>query len=339
NWSNGNTSSSATSLAAGTYTVIVTDNNSATSSCVYTVTQPSVIIANCTGTNVTTNGGNDGSVSIAPATGGTNSFSTSSSISFPGSPFISVGPIATVSTITIPSLPSGAIINSATLNLIGVEAINGSFKSEFLVSLTGDYTLVPTQVSTINSPGLITPDPSINLVGFPASGGVINLRLSEQYNDPGDDANLANANIEIAYTYNGYSYLWSNGNTTTSNNGLIAGTYSVVVTDAIGCTSSCAHTITQPLGSFNISSSAGSNGSITPSGISSVTSGANQTYSILPDACYEIANVLIDGVNNPGAVSSGSYTFNNVTASHTISATFNSISTTNTSTVSSCIPY
>src|SRR5207249_4512772 len=47
--------------------------------------------------------------------------------------------------------------------------------------------------------------------------------------------------------------------------------------------------------------------------------GAAQTFTITPDACHDIAGVLVDG-NPVGSVSS--YTFNNVTASHTITASF-----------------
>jgi hypothetical protein len=44
-----------------------------------------------------------------------------------------------------------------------------------------------------------------------------------------------------------YTYAWSNGATTASITGVVAGTYSITVTDANGCTDSCAATITEPL--------------------------------------------------------------------------------------------
>ena len=47
--------------------------------------------------------------------------------------------------------------------------------------------------------------------------------------------------------------------------------------------------------------------------------GSNQTFTITPDPCYHVTNVLVDGVS-VGAVTS--YTFTNVTANHTISASF-----------------
>jgi len=68
-----------------------------------------------------------------------------------------------------------------------------------------------------------------------------------------------------------------------------------------------------------ITTSADSNGSITPSGAVVVARGTSRTFAIAPDSCYHVANVLVDG-DSVGAVSS--YTFTNVTGSHTIAASF-----------------
>jgi hypothetical protein len=68
-----------------------------------------------------------------------------------------------------------------------------------------------------------------------------------------------------------------------------------------------------------ISASAGANGSISPSGAVTVPSGASQTFSIEPDACYHVADVKADGVS-VGALTS--YTFTDVTNNHSIGASF-----------------
>jgi hypothetical protein len=73
------------------------------------------------------------------------------------------------------------------------------------------------------------------------------------------------------------------------------------------------------LATFDINASAGSNGVISPVGITTVNDGASQSYTITPAAGYHVADVLIDG-SSIGAVTS--YTFKNVAASRTISATF-----------------
>lgn len=70
---------------------------------------------------------------------------------------------------------------------------------------------------------------------------------------------------------------------------------------------------------FTIEASAGENGSISPSGSVAVVKDTDQTFTITPNSGYHIADVKVDGVS-VGAVDT--YTFHDVTANHTISATF-----------------
>ncbi|HUK62180.1 MAG TPA: hypothetical protein VLV15_02565, partial [Dongiaceae bacterium] len=81
------------------------------------------------------------------------------------------------------------------------------------------------------------------------------------------------------------------------------------------------HTITASftLLSYAVAASAGPNGSVSPSGVESVACGASRTFTITPDPCYQIADVVVDGVSR-GAV--GSYSFAGVSANHTLTATF-----------------
>jgi hypothetical protein len=82
-----------------------------------------------------------------------------------------------------------------------------------------------------------------------------------------------------------------------------------------------AHTISATFvaSSFTITASAGPGGTISPSGAVGVTSGADQTFTITPDPCDHIVDVLVDG-SSVGAV--GTFMFNAVTADHTIAASF-----------------
>lgn len=68
-----------------------------------------------------------------------------------------------------------------------------------------------------------------------------------------------------------------------------------------------------------IKATAGANGSISPSGWTSVREGWDQTFTITPDKGYAVAKVLVDG-KSVGTVTS--YTFKNVTKDHTIEAVF-----------------
>jgi hypothetical protein len=83
--------------------------------------------------------------------------------------------------------------------------------------------------------------------------------------------------------------------------------------------SSATDFLTVVLNTYPITASAGVNGAISPSGSIFVTQGTNQTFTITPNANYRILSVTVDGVNQ-GAI--GSYTFTNLQAGHTISATF-----------------
>ena len=70
---------------------------------------------------------------------------------------------------------------------------------------------------------------------------------------------------------------------------------------------------------YTIAATTGEGGSITPNGDVSVKEGASQTFAVAADNGYEIADVLVDG-SSVGAVES--YTFSDVKANHTISASF-----------------
>ncbi|HEY6193854.1 MAG TPA: putative Ig domain-containing protein, partial [Candidatus Eisenbacteria bacterium] len=70
---------------------------------------------------------------------------------------------------------------------------------------------------------------------------------------------------------------------------------------------------------FAITPSTGANGSIAPPAAINVPYGNAQTFAFTPIVGYHIADVLVDGVS-VGAVTS--YTFTNVTATHTIAVSF-----------------
>ena len=62
-----------------------------------------------------------------------------------------------------------------------------------------------------------------------------------------------------------------------------------------------------------------SGGSISPTGSVSVNNGGSQSFNITADACYEIADVVVDSVSK-GAI--GTHIFASVNSDHTISASF-----------------
>jgi predicted glutamine amidotransferase len=81
------------------------------------------------------------------------------------------------------------------------------------------------------------------------------------------------------------------------------------------------HTITASfaINTFTITATAGTGGTINPTGAVSVNYGADQTFTITANTNYHITDVLVDTVSQ-GVITS--YTFYNVTTTHTIQAQF-----------------
>jgi hypothetical protein len=132
----------------------------------------------------------------------------------------------------------------------------------------------------------------------------------------GKDTGATTSSVSLTnnyYTEDEYSLIFQSaaaGHTyqfRVSNNGTALNVYSQIPS------------ITPYIPHFTITSSADSNGLISPSGDVSVTSGADQSFSISPNSGYQISDVLVDG-SSVGAVSS--YSFTGVAAAHTISAVF-----------------
>jgi len=124
------------------------------------------------------------------------------------------------------------------------------------------------------------------------------------------------------------TYSWSFGDGSTaavlgpvSHTYTTAGTYTATFTATSnqGKSASATRTITVNPASYTLTASAGSGGTISPSGAVTVASGGSQTFTISPATGYVISSVTVDGVNQ-GAL--GTYTFSNVLASHTIAAAF-----------------
>jgi hypothetical protein len=111
---------------------------------------------------------------------------------------------------------------------------------------------------------------------------------------------------------------YSDGNTFSVADGVTYTVYDVIDASTAG------HTTVTPSGgsvatTFTITPSAGANGSISPSTVQTVASGANATFTITPNSGYHVATLLVNGTAVTAATS---YTFTNVTSNQTIAATF-----------------
>lgn len=93
----------------------------------------------------------------------------------------------------------------------------------------------------------------------------------------------------------------------------------VVAHDFIGLSSSDASAADFTIRRWAITASAGPGGAVTPAGVTNVLQGDAQAYAVTPDAHQHVVDVKVDG-SSIGAVAG--YAFANVSADHTLSATF-----------------
>ncbi|WP_207494460.1 T9SS type A sorting domain-containing protein [Aridibaculum aurantiacum] len=111
--------------------------------------------------------------------------------------------------------------------------------------------------------------PSLTVTGSTVTGSTV-VTNAACFGGSNGSINLTPSGGTAPYTYN-----WGSGITTEDRTGLSAGTYTVVITDAVGCTGTVTATVTQPAAPVsgstvvtNVSCFGGSNGSInlTPAG-------------------------------------------------------------------------
>jgi hypothetical protein len=114
----------------------------------------------------------------------------------------------------------------------------------------------------------------------------------------------------------------NNGDGWTSFNGYIGDTfvYKTALSDADRAVLEAdINTKTTSIPAYNITASAGANGTISPPGVTAVGETDSLTYTITPAWGYDVADVVVDTASQ-GAITS--YTFNNVLTAHAVSASF-----------------
>jgi gliding motility-associated-like protein len=265
-WSNGQTTSAATGLAASMYNVTVTDVNGCSTLNGFVITQPSALTASVTNTNVSCNGGNNG-ITAVTAAGGTVPFSylwtngqTASNATGLSQGTYSVtttdgnGCTRTdMATITQPTtlsetvsvtnvLCNGGNTGTATVNAGGgtspytylwsaggqtAATATGLSLGTYTVTVTDNNGCVVNNVAVINQPAQLTD--AITNIDVLCNGG-----------------NTGTATVVTAGGMGSYSYQWNNGQTNATAIGLSLGTYSVTITDANGCSISGSVGVTQP---------------------------------------------------------------------------------------------
>jgi gliding motility-associated-like protein len=266
-WDNGQTNATATGLTSGSYSVTVTDANGCTSTNTVSITQPTVLANTFSQTNVSCNGTTTGSATVTP-TGGTPNYTyawlPSGGNSSAATGLAAGSYTATISdshgcTVTQTVLITQPAALSATFSQTNVNCNGGNNGSATVTPSGGTpgytYSWSPSGGSGSTATGLTAniymctitdANGCSTTVPFTISQPTVLSVTPSQVNVLCNGGNNGTASVAAAGGTPSYTYLWSNGQTLSSVTGLTAGNYSVIVTDANGCTSVSSMTITQP---------------------------------------------------------------------------------------------
>jgi hypothetical protein len=251
-WSNGATTQDLSGLAAGPYTIMLTDSNGCTAADTVDVTQPSQIIIGDSITMPSCMGDSNGAA-IAVPTGGAGTYSyfwstgstTSSSGAVAAGDYIVMVTditgcsqadtitVAEPALLTVTGVPSDPLCADDSTGTIDITPAGG----------TAAYSYIWSNGTSLDDPtGLAAGSYSVTITdanGCVATGSfsLTNPTVVTATGVSGDDTGTSNGSIDltVAGGAGGYTYLWSNGATTEDVSGLAAGNYTVTITDANGC--------------------------------------------------------------------------------------------------------
>ena len=268
-----------TGLAAGLYSVIVTDAAGCSSASLpFTLTEPPVLSGTITSqTNVSVFGGNDGSVTIA-GSGGIPPYR----YSLNAGPYQASGTFGTLTSgiytvtvqdnnlctadvqviITQPGPPLTGTITARTdvicfgtsTGSVTVTAADGMAPYEYSIDAgpyqasgtfgslaAGNHTVTirDAALSTFDVPVIIT-QPAVAFTGTTTVTNVLCFGNS-----------TGSVDLTVAGGVAPFTYLWSNGSVTEDLNGVSAGNYTVIITDANSCSANSSGDVTEPAASLS----------------------------------------------------------------------------------------
>jgi hypothetical protein len=275
----------ASNLTQGIYTVSITDTYSITATATVAITQPAVLSAVITSTNVNCFGNSTG-VATASVTGGTSSYTytwspsggnaaTASNLA-QGSYTVNItdaNSCTTNTTVTI-TQPVAAL----TAGISGVTNVNcfGNSTGSATATVSGGtssytYTWSPAGGNAAIASNLAAGTYTLNvmdanscttntivLITQPSSALLVNINSIANVNCNG--ASTGSASATVSGGTSSYTYTWSpaGGNTAVATN-LAAGNYTLNITDANSCTTNSTVAITQPTTALTASITASNN--------------------------------------------------------------------------------
>ncbi|MFM7595672.1 MAG: gliding motility-associated C-terminal domain-containing protein [Flavobacteriales bacterium] len=327
-WSNGPTSANVSNLAPGTYSVVVTDANGCTASANVTISQPVLLTATTSSTNISCNGLNNGTASVT-ASGGTapysylwnnnSTFATVANLA-PGNYSVTVTDAngCTVSANVNITEPAILGANTASTN-VSCNGLNNGSAAVTASGGTAPYTYLWNNNATSATVSNLAPgNYTVTITdanGCTVSGNVtitqptVLAASATSTNVTCNGLNNGTANVTASGGTAPYTYLWNNNATSATASNLAPGNYTVTVTDANGCTTSANATISQPslltvtTSSTNVTCNGQNNGTATgipAGGISPYTFlwSNNQTTTSITNLLPGNYSVTITDANN-----------------------------------------
>ncbi|WCL81397.1 zinc-dependent metalloprotease family protein [Saprospira sp. CCB-QB6] len=255
-WSNGQTTATISGLLAGTYTVSITDASGCTTVATAVVNEPTALVATTASTDESC-AGNDGTATVtvsggtagysflwsdgqtaATATGLTAASYTVTITDANGCTAVAtavVGNSCTPCTLAATTNATDASCHGLADGMATVVATAGTTPYTYLWSngqttatisglLAGTYTVSITDASGCTTVATAVVNEPTALVATTAS------------TDESCAGNDGTATVTVSGGTAGYSFLWSDGQTTATTSNLSAATYTVSITDANGCT-------------------------------------------------------------------------------------------------------
>lgn len=331
----GQTSQTASGLAAGTYSVTITDANGCTSSVSVTLSEPTALSGSTTATDVSCNGSCDGSVTVTP-TGGTSGYTYSinggtsqASATFtglcPGTQTIEIEDDNGCTFTTTQAVAEPAVLNITetdnTDEICGqsngtstVTATGGttpySYELNGSTNSTGVFTGLTTgaYVATVTDDNGCTATVNVNIVSTPGPTPFV-----DTYSDVVCAGGLSGSvTIGVTDGTSPYTYSLDGGTAQASNTfSLAAGSHTVTVTDDNGCTGDVTFSISEPtpVSFTTVVTDANCHG-ICDGSIEVTASGSNAPYTysddngttfqgsnILSGLCDGSYNVVVSDVN------------------------------------------
>ncbi len=329
NWSDGQKTPTASNLAPGTYTVTVNDAGGCIVTGSVTVAGGAALAVSISSTNVSCNGGSDGSATAIP-TGGTTPYTylwsnaaitaTISNLS-PGTYTVTVldaaAATATASvTITQPTVLNLTLSNTSVScnggsNGTATATLSGGTPAYTYLWSTGATTATITNLTNGAYTVTVTDSKGCTKTGTTAISQPAPISISFSSANPSCN-NGANGSATATATggTGPKTYQWNTGATTATISNLTAGTYTVTATDANGCTKTGSATLTAPaaitttMSSTNVACNGGTNGSA-----SVVAGGGTPGYTYLWSNAATTASIsgLAAGTYTENVRASGRY--------------------------------